>query len=65
MKNREEVARFIEKQFDYNSDYKCEREKGDCSHYGWQELRDLMDFIYECEPKTKKEELTNTDEYRK
>ena len=49
-KNREEVARFTESQF--SSDYECKNEKGDKSHYGRQELRELLDCIYKGEPGT-------------
>ena len=48
MKTRKEVARFIETQM--GPYYKCRFEKGKAHHYGWQELRELMDFIYESEP---------------
>jgi len=65
IKSREEAARFIENQLDFDSDYKCKREKNWCHHYGWQELRELMDFIYEGEPKSKEECLINACEYRK
>ena len=65
MKTREESARFIESQLDFLSEYECKRDKNGCHHYGWQELRELMDFIYCGKPKTKIEELINTDEYRK
>jgi hypothetical protein len=30
----------------------CKREKGGKHHYGMQELRELLDFIYEAEPAT-------------
>jgi|TARA_R110000751_G_scaffold238345_1_gene339205 hypothetical protein len=62
MKTREDAARFIEAQFIEDN---CRRNKGDCWHYGWQELRDLMDFIYMAEPLTDKEMLVNNDKYRK
>ena len=57
LKDRNTVARFIEKQMDYN--HECSREKGEQTHYGWQELRDLMDFIYNSKPKHKEQELNN------
>ncbi len=50
MKTREEVARFVEQQFDARSGYSCKLEKGYCHHYGRQEVRELMDFIYGGEP---------------
>lgn len=48
MKTREEVARFIERQIHWK--HRCAREKGLQHHYGLQELRELMDFIYESAP---------------
>ena len=47
MKQREEVARFVERQL---SEDTCKREKGHKHHYGMQELRELLDFIYEGRP---------------
>lgn len=44
MKTREESARFIEAQLKY--DWVPKLEKGIQFHYGKQELRELMDFIY-------------------
>lgn len=48
MKTREESVRFIEKQLHWT--HECSREKGKQHHYGLQELRELMDFIYETLP---------------
>lgn len=48
IKTREEAARFAEKQFSWQ--HKCSREKGGAHHYGLQELRELMDFIYQGPP---------------
>ena len=50
MKQREEVARFIEKQM-RDPSYRCALPKPNTHHYGLQELRELMDFIYGGEPK--------------
>ena len=47
-KSREEAARFVEKQF--KSNYKCTLTKGSVWHYGKQEVRELMDYIYESKP---------------
>lgn len=47
-KTRFEVARFIEKQMDWKNNKLIE--KGGRHHYGWMELRELMDFIYGGEP---------------
>ena len=56
MKTREEVARFVERQLD---DDEPHQPKGSAQmvkfgterhHYGAQELRALMDFIYGGEP---------------
>lgn len=57
MKPREEVARFIEKQM-HDSTYECSRPKPQTHHYGLQELRELMDFIYGGEP-TEAERVRN------
>ena len=51
---REKVARFIECQFIEDD---CSREKGGQWHYGLQDLRELMDFIYNSEPLNDKELL--------
>jgi hypothetical protein len=48
MKPREDVARYIEKQM--QGSYTCSRPKPHTYHYGLQELRELMDFIYGAEP---------------
>ena len=48
MKSREEVARFIEKQMHHS--HRCPLPKPNTHHYGLQELRELMDFIYDAEP---------------
>lgn len=53
MKTREEIARFVEKQF--NIDYDCPYEKGSYSHYGRQDVRYLLDFIFEEPPKKPEE----------
>lgn len=50
MKTREEVARFVERQFGLFGPYSCKFEKGYQWHYGKQEARELMDFIYGGEP---------------
>lgn len=44
MKTREEVARFIESQFDAFGDG-TNRHKNKKWHYGKQEARNLLDFI--------------------
>ena len=59
--SREEAARFIEYQFDESRNYHCRRPKGHV-HYGLQELRELMDFIYGGEPKTEEENIRGRDE---
>jgi hypothetical protein len=51
MRTREAVARFMECQLEG----RCKREKGRQHHYGMQELRELLDFIYEAEPATEAE----------
>ncbi len=47
MKLRKEVARFIEEQMDETQ----------TKHYGWVELRELMDFVYEAQPNAHEEKL--------
>ena len=55
IKTREETARFVEQQFDVN--YKCKLNKGDCQGYGRQDVRELMDFIYGGEPTTDEQQV--------
>ena len=61
MKTREEVARFIEHQFNAYSPYVCKLQKMSHYHYGKQDLRDLLDFIYEGFPASTLE-CVNKDE---
>jgi hypothetical protein len=56
MRTREEVARFIEAQFDAFGDGTI-RPKNRKWHYGKQEVRDLFDFIYDGAPTTKSDEV--------
>ena len=63
MKKRSEVVSFVREQLE--SDVPCERDKHDKSHYGYQELRVLLDFIYEGEPSTEDENLVRDSKYRK
>jgi hypothetical protein len=60
MKTREAAVKFITNQLDY--DYQCGREKAGAVHYGLQDLRELMDFIYGGPPQTSAEELTKPDD---
>lgn len=60
MKNRKEVAKFIETQFNHDSKRETSREKGYYFHYGKQELRELLDFVYGKEPENKEQELNFT-----
>lgn len=48
MRIRRDVVAFIESQLLWEHD--TTHTKKDASHYGRQELRDLLDFIYEGEP---------------
>lgn len=59
MRSRAEVARFINRQLDpaVSLVYRTEREKGSQFHYGRQELRELMDFIYGGLPADRSEEI--------
>jgi len=54
MKTREEVARFVEKQFIWS--YACSRKKTAVG-YGRQEARELMDFIYGEEPQSEEQKI--------
>jgi hypothetical protein len=56
VKTREEVARFIEEQMEGASE--PSKPKGKRYHYGAQELRDLMDFVFGGEPLTDAERIT-------
>lgn len=62
MKTREEVARFVESQF--NGDHACALSKGDPKspflaswRYGRQDVRELIDFIFESAPATEEEKV--------
>ena len=55
LKTREEVAAFINDQF--RDKYVCSREKGGW-HYGKQDLRVLMDFLYDGEPLSDEQKIT-------
>ena len=57
MKSREETARFIEHQFDNFGSYECKLPKERAWHYGKQEVRELMDFIYGGPPKSEKHQV--------
>lgn len=57
MKTREEVADLIRKQMHWS--YK--RQKKQKMHYGWVELRELMDFLYGGPPTNKEQELYELD----
>ena len=51
MKPRSEIARFIEEQLNLNASNETMYDrKHRAYHYGLCELRDLMDFIYDCKP---------------
>lgn len=58
MKTREQAARFIERQLHWT--HKCSLEKPSAFHYGLQDLRELMDFIYESAP-TETERIKKPD----
>lgn len=59
MKPREDVARFIEDQLKNGT-----KRYKDAYGYGLQELRDLLDYLYESTPKNPKEELYRDDQDR-
>jgi hypothetical protein len=54
MKTREEIARFVEKQFLWS--HNCSLSKT-AIHYGRQEVRELMDFIYGEEPQNEEQKI--------
>jgi len=54
MKTREEVARFVEKQF--MTRYSCSLKKNAVG-YGRQEVRELLDFIYGEEPQNEEQKI--------
>ena len=56
MKTREETARFVENQFDNFGTYKCPPTKAGW-HYGRQDVKALLDFIYEGKPNTEVEKI--------
>lgn len=63
MINREELVKYIRGQLEPTDNIKdvpkyiCLRNKGGQFHYGLQELRELLDLIYEGKPITDKEML--------
>lgn len=63
MKTRIEVVEFLLEQLRF--DWMCGRPKHGRFHYGVQELRELLDFIYEQEPQTDKEKLVLENESTK
>lgn len=54
MKARDEVARFIKLQMNFETDAAKNKPH---HHYGFQELKELMDFIYGCPPENKEQEI--------
>jgi len=59
MKSRAEVVKLIESQL--NGDTDSYDRKNGAHHYGYQELRELLDFIYEGKPSNIDEFLINSD----
>jgi len=55
MKTRTEVARFVESQFHWS--HRPKLKKGGQWHYGKQNVRELLDFIYCGEPKNDEEKV--------
>ena len=62
MKSRKEAAEYISAMLN-DDDIETFSKKGR-HHWGWYELRHIMDFIYEGEPESKEEELTNVSPIR-
>lgn len=59
MKTRRQTARFIEKPLHWEHAVTLNKEgKG---HYGLQELRELLDFVYEGQPRDGHEKLKNPE----
>lgn len=56
LKTREEVATFINDQFSH--EYINRLPKGSLRHYGKQDLRVLMDFLYDGEPLSDAQKIT-------
>ena len=63
MKTRIEVVEFLREQLHW--EWVCGRPKHGRHHYGAQELRELLDFIYEQEPQTDEEKLVPEHESTK
>ena len=63
MKTREEVAEFVRKQmhWSYKGQDREQYCKKYCTHYGWVELKELMDFLYGGPPTNKEQELYELD----
>lgn len=60
MRSRAEAVALIERQLEGEHS----RDKPNTHHYGVQELRELMDFIYEGEPKTAGEVIVGDGQKR-
>ena len=56
MKSREEAVTLIQAQLEYGNAVLKEQKKR-AFHYGYIELRELLNFIYESEPKKENEKL--------
>ena len=57
MKSREETVKFINDGTGYET--VKSRNKGSQWHFGKQDLRELLDFIYEGEPEKETEKITS------
>lgn len=59
MRPRAEVARFVEQYFDgfASTERRSSRDKGDRHHYGLQDVRELLDFIYGGPPASEPEQV--------
>ncbi len=60
MKNRKEVAEYINSEEMVNKGKDANKNIHDW-HIGLIELRNLMDFIYECEPKSEDENIVRIE----
>ena len=57
MRTREDTARFVEQQFDVWGNYECKLNKAGHHHYGKQDARELLDFIFGGEPQVEADKM--------
>lgn len=64
MKPREEVVKFIERQLQPDYELPAGLPKPHTHHYGCQELRALLDYLYDGPPRSAAERLYSTAQKR-